>query len=640
MNKQAAFKTNPITLEELLRYCGSGKIQLPDFQRSWVWDEERIKGLVASISQAFPVGALMALAVKPGAANTFAHRPIQGAEAVAANAAPDQLLLDGQQRMTSLYQTCLRREVVQTVTPRLKLVRRWFYIDIRKAMTPAEDRENAIVSVPEDRRIKSDFDRKIDLDLSTPELEYQNLMFPLNQVFDWDEWQDGFNEYWLENDLETRKLFKPFKDEVLQNFKAYQLPVIELGSGTSHEAVCLVFEKVNTGGKPLDAFELVTAMYAARGHRLRDDWLGAEGQPGLQTRLQLYGRAAEQKFGVLEKVAATDVLQAIALLHGAEKREAEIAAGRKESELSAVRATRQSLLGLPLEAYLKHRAAVEEGFKTAARFLRQNHTYRVIDLPYQGQLVPFAAILAIIGPKFDHAAVRDRLARWFWCGIFGELYGSAIESRFAKDVLEVPVWLNGGPEPSTINDGRFRPERLRTLRTRLSAAYKGIHALLMAEGAIDFRSGQPFDQTVFFDEYVDIHHIFPQDWCKKQKIETKVFDAVINKTPLSYKTNRILGGVAPSEYLARLEKGGKDAPPIDPAALDDYLASHAMAPGLLRANDFAGFMADRENRLLAMIARATGHPVSRAEVAPEEGEDVPQDDEGFDLPAPDIEEAA
>ena len=399
--------------------------------------------------------------------------------------------------MTSLYQICLRREVVQTVTPRLKLVKRWLYIDIQKAMNPAEDRENAIVSVPEDRRIKSDFNRKIDLDLSTPELEYQNLMFPLNQVFDWDEWQDGFNEYWLTKDPETRKLFKPFKDEILQNFKAYQLPVIALGPDTSREAVCLVFEKVNTGGKPLDAFELVTAMYASRGHRLRDDWLVADGQPGLQTRLQLYGRAAEQKFGVLEKVAATDVLQAIAAYARRQKREAQIAAGCKESEFSAVRATRQSLLDLPRDAYLKHRGTVEEGFKTAARFLRQHHIYRVIDLPYQGQLVPFAAILAIIGPKFDHAAVRDRLARWFWCGIFGELYGSAIESRFAKDVLEVPVWLDDGPEPSTITDGRFRPERLRTLRTRLSAAYKGIHALLMAEGAIDFRSGQPFGQTVF-----------------------------------------------------------------------------------------------------------------------------------------------
>jgi hypothetical protein len=583
---------------------------------------------------------LMTLEIKQDASDTFARRPIQGADAAVGASAPDQLLLDGQQRMTSLYQTCLRREVVQTVTPRLKLVKRWFYIDIRKAMNAAEDRENAIVSVPEDRRIKSDFDRKIDLDISTPELEYQNLMFPLNQVFDWDEWQDGFNEYWLENDPETRKQFKPFKDEVLQNFKSYQLPVIALSPDTSHEAVCLVFEKVNTGGKPLDAFELVTAMYAARGHRLRDDWLGADGQAGLQTRLQLFGRAAEQKFGVLEKVAATDVLQAIALLHGAEKRADEIAAGRKESELSAVRATRQSLLELPLEAYLKHRAAVEEGFKTAAKFLRQNHIYRVIDLPYQGQLVPFAAILAIIGPKFDHAAVKDQLARWFWCGIFGELYGSAIESRFAKDVLEVPAWLDGGQEPSTITDGRFRPERLRTLRTRLSAAYKGIHALLMAEGARDLRSGQHFKDTVFFDEYVDIHHVFPQDWCKKQKIEPKVFDTVINKTPLSYKTNRILGGVAPSVYLERLEAGGKDNPPITRDALDDYLASHAMDPFLLRADDFDAFMADRETRLLAMISKATGHAIVRADSVQEEGEDVFQDDEGFDVPSPDTEEAA
>ncbi|MBF9033360.1 DUF262 domain-containing protein [Rhodobacterales bacterium HKCCE2091] len=641
MGKQAAFKTNPVSLEELLRQCGNGKIQLPDFQRSWVWDEERIKGLIASISQAFPVGALMTLEVKPGAADTFARRPIQGADAAVGNDAPDQLLLDGQQRMTSLYQTCLRREVVHTVTPRLKLVKRWFYIDMRKSMDPSEDRENAIVSVPEDRRIKSDFDRKVELDLATAELEYENLMFPLNQVFDSMNWMMGFWTYWTQKgELEKTEFFKAFNESVLQNFKSYQLPVIALSPDTSHEAVCLVFEKVNTGGKPLDAFELVTAMYAARGHRLRDDWLGADGKPGLQTRLQLYGRAAEQKFGVLEKVAATDVLQAIALLHGVEKRADEIAAGRKESELSAVRATRQSLLDLPLEAYLKHRGAVEEGFKTAARFLRQNHIYRVLDLPYQGQLVPFAAILAMIGPKFDHAAVRDQLARWFWCGIFGELYGSAIESRFAKDVLEVPAWLDGGPEPSTITDGRFRPERLRTLRTRLSAAYKGIHALLMAEGARDLRSGQHFKDTVFFDEYVDIHHIFPQDWCKKQKIEPKVFDTVINKTPLSYKTNRILGGVAPSVYLERLETGGKDTPPISRDALDEYLASHAMDPALLRADDFAGFMADRESRLLAMISRATGHAITRADATPEDGEDLPQDDEGFDLPDPDAEEAA
>ena len=306
--------------------------------------------------------------------------------------------------------------------------------------------------------------------------------------------------------------------------------------------------------------------------------------------------------------------------------------------MPAVRASRQSLLDLPLSAYLEHRHAVEEGFKSAARFLRQHHIYRVIDLPYQGQLVPFAAVLARIGPKFDHATVKEKLARWYWCGIFGELYGAAVESRFAKDVLEVPAWLDGGPEPTTITEGRFRPERLRTMRTRLSAAYKGIHALLMNEGATDFRSGQAFTHTVFFDEYVDIHHIFPQKWCIDAKIPVATYDTIINKTPLGYKTNRIVGGAAPSAYLAKLEKGNADAPPINPENLDSYLASHAIDPALLRADRFVDFMADRENRLLALIAAATGQPIARTAHDPEEGQDVAQDDEGISLPDDDATE--
>ena len=240
---QTAFKTNPVSLEELLKDCGSGKIQLPDFQRSWVWDEDRIKSLISSISEAFPVGALMTLEMKAGAADTFARRPIQGAPPEASSRAPDQLLLDGQQRMTSLYQTCTRRQVVETITPRQKLVKRWFYIDIEKALRPDVDREDAIFTLPEDRKIKEDFDRKIVLDLSTPEAEYEKMMFPVNQVFDWDAWQDGFGDYWIgKGDVAKRQVFQRFKNELLQHFKSYQVPVIALGHDTSHEAVCLVFE--------------------------------------------------------------------------------------------------------------------------------------------------------------------------------------------------------------------------------------------------------------------------------------------------------------------------------------------------------------------------------------------------------------
>lgn len=622
---QTAFKTNPVSLEELLRDCGSGKIQLPDFQRSWVWDEDRIKSLLASVSEAFPIGALMTLEMKAGAAETFARRPVQGALPEASSRSPDQLLLDGQQRMTSLYQTCIRRAVVETITPRQKLVNRWFYIDIEKSLRPDINREEAILTVPEDRKIKEDFNRKTTLDLSTPEAEYERLVFPMNRVFDWDEWQDGFGDYWLaKGDPTKREIFKVFKNDILQHFKSYQVPVIALGHDTSHEAVCLVFEKVNTGGKPLDAFELVTAMYAAKGYRLRDDWFGHGEAMGLQARFQTFGRMADQRSGVLEKVASTDFLSAIALLHTKTVRADAVEAGVKESDLPAVRATRQSLLDLPLEAYKSNKKRVEEGFLTAAKFLRQQNIFRSADLPYHTQLIPLAAILAEIGDKWEHAEHRRKLARWYWCGIFGELYGSAVESRFAKDVMEVPAWLEGGPEPTTARDGIFRTDRLRTMRTRLSAAYKGIHTLLMREGAVDFRTGQAFSQTVFFDENVDVHHIFPEDWCKKRSIDPKTYDTIINKTPLSYRTNRILSGSAPSQYLAKLEAGRPGDPPIEASVLDGYLTTHCIDPHLLRSDDFDGFMQGREMRLLGLIAKVTGHDVEAEADAPDESE-VPEE---------------
>jgi len=192
--------------------------------------------------------------------------------------------------------------------------------------------------------------------------------------------------------------------------------------------------------------------------------------------------------------------------------------------------------------------------------------------------------------------------------------------------MEVPVWLNGGPEPSTVSETMFRADRLKTMRMRLSAAYKGVNALLMKEDAQDFRSGQKFDHTIFFGENVDIHHIFPKDWCKKQGIKPDVYDSIINKTPLSYRTNRIIGGVAPSEYLAKLEKGDTTTPPIERARLDVYLASHLIDPTLLRADMFDAFMDDRQKRILALIELATGKIAYRGDVL-EEGEDVETDED-------------
>jgi hypothetical protein len=599
----STFQTNPIDLRELLDSCHRGLLQLPDFQRSWVWDEDRIKSLIASVSRAFPIGALMAL--ETGGAVNFKPRPVEGAPPEAKVAQPTSLLLDGQQRMTSTYQVTLRAKVVETVTPKKKKVKRWFYLDIAKSVDPSIDREEAIIGVPEDRIIRADFGRVTVLDLSSADREYASLMFPLTQVFDWDDWQDGFDHYWRgDNNDGTRQLFRAFKREVLENFKRYRVPVITLGRATSKEAVCVVFEKVNTGGKALDAFELVTAMYAASGHELRKDWFGDDSTKGRHRRFAETLRPPGMDTGIIAEVSNTDFLHAVSLFHTRERRRLAEQAGKQGKELPAVTGNRQALLNLPLDAYKTYEKQVERGFVMAAKFLHTLHVYRIFDLPYQSQVVALAAILADIGDAWEHESNRAKLVQWYWNGVFGELYGSAIESRIARDFMEVPRWLQGGPEPSTISETVFRADRLKTMRMRLSAAYKGTNALLMKEGAQDFRSGQKFDHTVFFGENVDIHHIFPQDWCKRRGIKPAVFDSIINKTPLSYRTNRMIGGSAPSEYLAKLEAGGGTAPPIARERLDAYLTSHLIDPQLLRADQFDGFMADRQKRLLALLEQA------------------------------------
>lgn len=603
----STFRTNPVSLHDLLRNCNDGKLQLPDFQRSWVWDEDRIKSLIASISRAFPVGALMTL--ETGGDVNFKPRTIEGAPENAGKVAPAELLLDGQQRMTSLYQVTLRGQVVKTITPKKQPVERWFFIDIRKSLDASSDREDAILSVPADKIIRSDFNRQIDRDYSTTEQEFENLVFPLSRVFDGMAWQMEFVT-WANANGRMQELWpvvQQFYNEVLANFTGYQVPVIALDKTTTKEAVCTVFEKVNTGGKPLDAFELVTAIYAADGHELRKDWYG-EGRDnkGRHGRFVNAQKLADAEKGILANVANTDFLHVVSLFYTRDLRRSAEAANKEGKDLPQVTGKREALLNLPLSAYKQYQEQAEQGFLKAAKFLFTQRVYRLFDLPYQTQIIPLAAILADIGDAWEIEANRDKLQRWYWCGVLGELYGSAVESRISRDFLEVPAWIAGGKVPATVSDASFRPERLKTMRMRLSAAYKGVNALLMKEKAKDFRSGQEFDHTVFFGESVDIHHIFPKKWCEDRGIKSETYDSIINKTPLSYRTNRIIGGVAPSVYLSKLEAGGADASPIDPARLDGFLTSHLIEPTLLRANDFAAFMDARQKALLDLIEHAMG----------------------------------
>jgi hypothetical protein len=623
------FDSGKEPLSRLLDEAAEGKLQLPDFQRGWVWDDYGIRSLLASVSQSFPVGAIMTL--RTGGEVRFQPRPIEGLSFSNPAPQPERLLLDGQQRLTSLYQATRLHRAIDTLNTQRRGIKRWYYIDMVKALDPGTDQEEAIVGVPEDRTIRTNFGRDVLLDLSTGELEYRNLMFPVNHVFDERTWERGFEDFWrkeLEGDPDAewnRRLFyRQFRDEIIEAFRSYYVPVITLERETSKQAVCLVFEKVNTGGKKLDAFELLTAIYAADEFQLRHDWLGDKktGKVGRAERL-----AAHE---TLCQLQSTDFLQAISLLHTLEVREAAIASGKEGKELPQVSCTRQVMLNLPLDAYKKWAGAVEAGFLQAAKFLQMQKIFWRKDVPYQSQIVPLAAIITLLGDLWEQDGARQKIGRWYWCGVFGELYGSTVESRFARDVQELPAWIEDESAIlSTIRDSNFAQERLWTLRSRLAAAYKGIYALLMRSGCEDFRSGQPYELTSFWDERVDIHHIFPRDWCKKQQIEAGRYDCVVNKTPISARANRIIGGVAPSVYLKRLQQDAK----ITDERTRQILGSHLIDSEALLSDNFEHFFEQREEALIGLIEAATGKRVARVSSQDEPVGEVMDEEEPDELSA-------
>jgi hypothetical protein len=613
---EAIFETNPVFLSSLLADLRSGKIQLPDFQRGWVWEDERIRGVLASVSRSFPIGALMML--ETGGETKFHPRPVEGVNLLN-GIEPDLLVLDGQQRLTSLFQATTYGKVVATMNIRKQPIKRWFYFDMCRALGPSEDREDAIVGVPEDRILRTLTGVK--LDLSTRQKEFENLCFPCEKLFDTFEWQTGYLQHWKFDPAKT-ELFTRFQAVVLQRFQSYQIPVIKLKKNVQKEAVCHVFEKVNTGGVVLNAFELLTATYAAENFRLRDDWYGSVERNVIGAQPTMTAKTKS----VLRGVQNTDFLQAITLIHTFRRRQEDIRLGKSADEAAGVSCKRSAVLALPKDAYQELRNHVLTGFLRAAKFLTLEHIFLDRDLPYQTQLVPLAAILAELGDSWEEIGIKQKVRQWYWCGVLGELYGGAVESRHARDLPECLNWIqDGGPLPTTVSGSSFNPDRLLTLRTRNSAAYKGIYALLMQRGGREFLTDVPISFQTYEEESIDIHHIFPKAWCKKYEIEHKRMDSVVNKTALSARTNRIIGGAAPSTYLRSLERRGD----VASSAMDAILSTHLISPEALRADDFKMFFEMRRKALLDLISAAMGKaPAVSAELSEPTGE--PVDDEGYD----------
>ena len=657
----STFNIDRPLLSNILTEIGTGRIQLPDFQRDWRWDDYRIRSLLASVSQAFPIGAVLTLAV--GGKNSLKPRPIEGVEDAET---PNTLILDGQQRLTALFQSLKSEQGAYTLNAKGKPITRYYYLDMEKCLNNEIDREKAVLSCRENRRVQREHGEIIDI--ASPEMEYKNSMFPVNKIFDSDDWGDEYKDYW-QQDPSKRELFNTFNREVIGCFKQYNLPIIHLLENTPREAVCLIFEKVNTRGVTLTIFELLTASFAIDNFQLREDW---------DKRFKCMS-----KHPVLGNLDSTDFLRALTLLFT-----------NANPKISTANCTRRSILQLKAADYEKWANITQDGFIQAAEFLNNLKIFRAKDVPYQTQLIALAAILADVNSAYEsalraeeNAALKnavyemfdaglsqeqvlqqvqgfrqvlltsdaldmnhtqveeimtliatlieerqeqretteeeskeevkkaykaqqdkdEKIPHWYWCGVFGEMYAGAADTQIANDFSEVTSWLREETDlPSTIREANFQSNRLLEVQTRASAVYKGVYALLIPNGCRDFLTGSPIDEQISSDSSIDIHHIFPRDWCRNQEIEPNVCNSIINKTALSASTNRMIRECAPSEYLEKIQEKARDN-----VKMDEILTSHLISADALQDDDFWSFFEARKEGLLEVIEKAMGKKVIR-----------------------------
>ncbi len=546
--------TNPRALKDLLAEINNRTTALPDFQRDFVWEPGATQELIVSIANNYPAGSILRVR---DAKRVFAAREFEGAPALD-GAKHTFLVLDGQQRLTSLYQAFYG------------VGEHRYFIDLGKLRDGSDFEE----SIFHDRATTKRSRRREDFAVQAKE-----LLLPLSVLRGG---AGGFGQWGrkvarsLSNTdrIALEDALDVIEEQWIRAIDDYHFPVVTLSDRTEPDALCTIFETLNRTGVKLSVFELLTARFWPLSINLRDLWNRAQADHPII-----------EHFGVDPYY----VLQGISL------------ASRQNP--SCKRGDVLNLAASDIEAWW---GKVVAGLATGLEILRDDCKVMLPKwLPYQTMLPPLAAVLARSGsPKSAEAgAHREKLKRWFWCSVFGQAYESSPKSRSAKDVTELNSWLTGGDAPESVHALRFDPRALRDVTPRQRSVYRGVINLILGGGARDFHTQAVITGKLMAEQGIDDHHIFPSAYLERRGIASaRVRDCVLNRTLIDRTTNQMINDRAPSDYLAEIR-----ATPGFP--FQAILASHglpAVADSPLLSDDFEPFLAWRQEWLWREIQRVTG----------------------------------
>lgn len=551
-------------LKFLLEMIHNRAMALPDFQRDFVWDPHATDELIESIINNYPAGSL--LRIKNGQQLLFQPRAFEGAPELNGSK-PAYLVLDGQQRLTSLYQAFYGKGEHR------------YYLNLA-GLEKGKDLEDCAFYM------KAEDGEK---EYGTTAQQAQALVYPMERVLGT---ADGFSG-WQNQVLRIRggeaaeifdlqERLTKLHNNWIKPIEEYDFPMVTLNEETSGPAVCMIFETLNRTGVKLSVYDLLTARFWPLEFNLRQKWEDAQDENPILDEF---------------KIDPYYILQVIALLEPGED---------KDGKVRAPSVKRSAILDMKVEQACRGWNAAVNGLADALSILRDD--CGVLEpglLPYNTIVIPMGAASAtqkqITGA--DAGANRLKMLRWFWCSIFGQKYENAPNSQAEKDFAELQRWMKGGEPPESVSEFKFEIN-LRQVKPRQRAVYRGVMALILQNGALDFHKRGKITSQLLADKKnpVDDHHIFPRAYLDGKDVSASLRDCILNRTFIDRITNRRLSKRAPSDYFGeiRAKQGVTET--------DETLKSHVLPQGVqspLLNDDFEKFLDRREQELNDLIRRKT-----------------------------------
>jgi hypothetical protein len=582
----------------LVEQAYEGKLCLPNFQRDFVWPRDLVADLIRSVLRRYYIGSLLLLRCDPEHP-PFAPAFLRGAKPDRLESRPELLVLDGQQRLTSLLYALTAPEL----SLKNSVQRRWFFVNLALLLTD-----------PDNDEIVFDL-AKNELDgLDDIKVQYRQRVLPCTTLMTskaFMKWKDGLDD-WLkdnepENHVRYREEWRDHWTNAVNDFQNFTVPLVELPSVKDSDPesigrVCAIFEKLNSTGVDLSVYDLLTARLYRSGIRLHDLWNRACGD---HARLASWSnrKAETNKLGVL-------VLRTLALMRGLDPKPS-ILINLKPEEFE--------------RDWERAAAAIERAMELTEHVGPDG--FGLIDpkwLPGFGLIPILAALRAEIDEKGLGEGPRSDLRRWYWSNVFLERYSSAVESKSRKDYVEMlAYWKGDRDEPSVFAEARARigseGYKVRESASYASAVYSGIFCLLAMRNARDWR----FGESIRLQELQD-HHIFPKAYLNRHGVTKRTdVNSVINRTLISNKTNAKIRDKAPADYLVSAEvfPSGATTSLLGPHFLDEgaTAALNASTRNMSNAEvleNYEAFRCSREAAVIAEIRDVCGIDTSTRKVQP------------------------